>query len=343
MLWNSFSARPVVVVWEMTRACRLACVHCRASAQPARSKFELSTREAKRLIEQVVEASPKLFILSGGDPSRREDLVELVSYAADRGLRVALSPSATPDFLSMNLDELRDAGVACMSFSLDGATEESHNRFRGVYRAWEWTMKGLEAARTAKIPVQINSTITSGNIREFDDMVKVVEKIDPAVWSIFMVVPTGRAQKDQLPAPDQVEELFHKLVALSRKVSFRIKTTEGPQYRRIALQEGCPDEMGSTLGINDGRGFVFVSHKGNVCPSGFLPLVAGNVRRTDLLDVYQNAPIFHQLRNPSLLKGKCGRCEFKTICGGSRARAFAMTGDYLAQEPLCPHQPANSL
>lgn len=341
MNWISYCDRPEVVVWEMTRACRLACTHCRAEAQPKRDPLELDTNEARTLIDHVADIAPRFFIFSGGDPSRRPDLVELVAHAASRGLRVALSPSATPDMLALDFEALAEAGLACLSFSLDGATEETHNAFRGVKRAWEWTMQGIEATRKAGIPFQINTTITAQNYDEFDAMAALVESLKPSVWSIFMVVPTGRADVYQLPEPKQAEALLNKLCELSRRVPFAIKTTEAPQYRRIQLQqaERAGLERPHVGGTNDGRGFVFVSHRGEVCPSGFLPVSAGNVRRLPLLQIYRESPLFRSLRNPTALKGKCGRCDYRTLCGGSRARAFALRGDPLAEEPLCTYQP----
>jgi radical SAM protein with 4Fe4S-binding SPASM domain len=340
---RNYDDRPVVVVWEMTRACRLACVHCRAEARTRRDPAELTTEEGHRLIEQVAALSPWCFILSGGDPSRREDLIGLIEYAAERGVRVALSPGATPDFLKISPADLRGAGVGRLSFSLDGATEASHNRFRGVSRAWEWTMRGISGAKEAGLPFQINSTVTAETLEEFEELAAVVERLGPVAWTIFLLVPTGRGHDQCLPSAAAVERLFERLCELSRRVPFAISTTEGQHFRRVLLQNaarfpGAPAPRVS--GVNDARGFVFVSHRGEVCPSGFLPLVAGNVRRDPLIEIYREASLFRKLRNADELKGKCGRCEYRTVCGGSRARAFALTGDPFAEEPLCSYQPA---
>ncbi len=342
MSFAPYSDRPVVIVWEMTRSCRLACRHCRATAQPERDPRELNTYESKRLIDEVAEIQPRYFILSGGDPSRRSDLLELSAYATGLGLRVALSPGATPDYLKLDPSALSDAGIRRLSFSLDGAAEETHNRFRGVSRAWEWTMRAMRGAREAGLRFQINSTITADTLCEFDDLARLVSELQPAGWTIFLLVPTGRGRTTALPTAEDTEALFLKLRTLSRSVPFPISTTEGQHYRRVILQQAARE--GSAIrprvsGVSDGRGFVFVSHTGEVCPSGFLPLPAGSVRRKKLLGIYREAPLFRALRNPASLKGKCGRCEFRTICGGSRARAFAVTGDPFAEEPLCSYQP----
>lgn len=343
MTFRNFDDRPVVVVWEMTRACRLACGHCRAEARTARDPAELTTEEGRRLIEQVAALSPWCLILSGGDPSRREDLVELIEYAAERGVRVALSPGATPDFLKIPPSVLRGAGVQRLSFSLDGATEASHNGFRGVARAWEWTMRGISRVREAGLAFQINSTITAETLGEFEELAGVVEQLSPAAWTLFLLVPTGRGRKQNLPPAVAVEKLFERLCELSRRVPFAISTTEGQHFRRVLLQDAAkaPERTAPRVSsVNDARGFVFVSHRGEVCPSGFLPLVAGNVRRSPLIEIYREASLFRKLRDANELKGKCGRCEYRAVCGGSRARAFALTGDPFAEEPLCPYQPA---
>jgi radical SAM protein len=365
----NFDDRPFIVIWEVTRACSLACRHCRAEANLSRHPLELTTDESFRFIEQVERCRPALFVITGGDPIRRGNLETLIRYATDRDLRVSLSPSATPEFAKADLGAFRDAGVERISLSLDGASRETHDRFRGVPGTWNWTMESIANAALAGIPIQINTTFTRQNLGEFDDFVRLLDGIRPALWSVFQLVPTGRGKVEDLLTAEEMEDLFERLARLSAHSPYDIKTTEGQHYRRVVLQQarrpekanpdldrrgaanqGAPanrrskiekGRMGSRapLGINDGKGFVFISHVGNIQPSGFLPLTAGNVRTHELLEVYRNSPLFRALRNPTLLKGKCGCCEFKTICGGSRARAYAMTGDPLGEEPLCIYQP----
>jgi radical SAM protein with 4Fe4S-binding SPASM domain len=339
---SNFAERPFIVIWEVTRACRLACRHCRAEAVPTRHPLELDTEESMRLIDQVARCRPALFVLTGGDPIRRPDLKTLVRYATGCGLRVSLSPSATPDFVRTNLAELKDAGVERISLSLDGARPETHDRFRGVAGTWNWTMEAIANAALAGVPVQINTTFTRQNLGEFDDFARRLAEIRPVLWSVFQLVPTGRGSVDDLLTAEEMESLFQRLARLSLTAPYDIKTTEGQHYRRVLLQQNRGTRGAgprAPLGINDGKGFVFISHLGNIQPSGFLPLRAGNVRIAELLDVYRHSPLFRELRNPSLLQGKCGRCEFRDLCGGSRARAFALTGDYLGEEPLCVYQP----
>lgn len=405
MMRFDFNDRPFIVIWEVTRACSLACRHCRAEANSRRHPLELNTAESFNLIEQVARCRPVLFVMTGGDPIRRPDLLDLVRHATACGLRVSLSPSATPEFARTDLATLRAAGVERISLSLDGASRATHDRFRGVPGTWDWTMEAIGNAALAGMPVQINTTFTRQNLCEFDDFVALLEDLRPVLWSVFQLVPTGRGRADDLLTAEEMERLFERLARLSLDAPYDIKTTEGQHYRRVVLQQAragqpvppgaaasrgvipralggnghtlqsvtapprlagarenggpghpggadgafaasaAPGEMPAMasrrapLGINDGKGFVFISHIGQIQPSGFLPLTAGDARRQELIDVYRHSPLFRQLRDPDLLQGKCGRCEFRTVCGGSRARAYALTGDFLGEEPLCAYQP----
>lgn len=339
-----FNDRPFLVVWEMTRACALVCRHCRAAAKVHRHPQELDGEEAFRFLDQVARARPGIFILTGGDPMQRPDLYDVIGYATRQGLRVALSPSATPLFLKADLKRMKELGCARISLSIDGATRESHDRFRGVKGTWDMTMQALANIREAGIEVQVNSTFTQQNFGEFDAFVKLLDEIKPVLWSVFQLVPTGRGKVGDLLNAYQMEELFVKLARLSVNVPYDIKTTEGHHYRRVVLQQ-LHDEKAlkkrAPIGINDGKGFVFVSHIGEIQPSGFLPITGGDVRKDELLDVYRNSEVFRNLRNSSLLKGKCGVCEYRDVCGGSRARAYSLTGDYLGEEPLCAYVSPN--
>jgi radical SAM protein with 4Fe4S-binding SPASM domain len=284
-----------------------------------------------------------VFVLTGGDPMMRPDLLEIVAGATQRGLSVSMSPSATPRFVKADLCRFRDVGLQRVSLSIDGACAESHDSFRGVPGTWNRTMESIFTAREAGLEVQINTTFTQQNLGEFDEFTRLLEEIRPALWSVFQLVPTGRARSSDMLTADEMECLFERLHALSRRVPFPIKTTEGPHYRRVVLQKWRQNpELPKPvlMPVNDGNGFVFVSHTGDVQPSGFLPITAGNVRTEKLLDVYRQSTVFRELRDAALLRGKCAQCEFKTVCGGSRARAYALSGDYLGEDPLCNYQPA---
>lgn len=339
-----FDQQPFIVIWEVTRACALACRHCRAEAVLRKHPLELTTQESFRLIDQVARAKPTLFVLTGGDPALRHDLQGLIRYAAQLGLRVGLSPSATPEFLRADFAELKKLGVARISLSLDGATRESHDRFRGVPGTWELTMEAIARAAAVGLPVQINTTFTRQNVGEFEAFTELLARIRPVLWSVFQLVPTGRGKMDDLLTADELEELFLRLQQHSETAPYDIKTTEGQHYRRVVLQQTrnpAALRARAPLGINDGKGFVFISHTGDIQPSGFLPITTGNVRRDELIDIYRDAPLFRNLRDTSRLEGKCGDCEFKNLCGGSRARAFAMTGNPFGEEPLCSYQPGS--
>jgi radical SAM protein len=354
-----FCERPYIAIWEVTQACDLACVHCRACAQPRRNPFELSTEEGKRLIDEVAGMQVPVFVLTGGDPIKRPDLFELINYATQVGVRVSLTPSATPLLTCEIVHRLKQAGLARLALSLDGSSKEVHDAFRGMSGSFDRTMEAMEWANEAGLPVQINTTFSRRNIEDFDQIAALIGSKSLALWSVFFLVPTGRGKVDDLLSADEFEEIFAKLYALSRRARFHIKTTEAQHYRRYVLQqevEGRRSGKQTTLyraekvqdtigraprGLNDGKGFVFISHTGEVFPSGFLPSSGGNIRRELLSHIYRESPMFKQLRDPDQLGGKCGACEFRHICGGSRARAFATTGDPLAEEPCCSYIPKN--
>jgi AdoMet-dependent heme synthase len=344
--FSALEEKPVIIIWEVTRRCALACRHCRAIAQPKRDAGELTRDEVGHVLDQVAEIGPKFFILTGGDPATRPDLLDIVSQATARGLRVAISPSATLRLLNRDFSELRRAGVERMSLSLDGASEESHDKFRGISGTWKWTQKALEKAREVGMEFQINTTFSRTNIGEWDAFENVIREMNPKMWSIFLLVPTGRAQAGEMLDAAETESLWNRLADFQERSGIPVKTTEGPHFRRVLIErqrtgqrKAVPWKFAPT---NDGRGFVFISHRGDIQPSGFLPLTCGNVRTDNLLDVYRDSDVFRALRDSNRLQGKCGRCEYRRICGGSRARAYALTGDYLAEDPCCLHQPANT-
>jgi len=351
-----FNERPFIAIWEVTQACDLACVHCRASAQPERDPLELSTDEGKHLIDQIAALKVPVFVLTGGDPLKRPDLFELIGHARSVGVRVSLTPSATPLLAREKIVRLKEAGLARLAVSMDGARPETHDAFRGMTGSFARTLDAIRWANEIDLPVQINTTFSRRNIAEIDEIVALLEKLKITLWSVFFLVPTGRGKLNDLLSADEFESVFGKVYKLSRTASFDIKTTEAQHYRRFVLQqrvaerqsgvdafgahERSADAIGrAPRGLNDGKGFVFISHKGEVFPSGFLPLSAGNVREEKLAAVYRDSTLFRNLRDSSKLAGKCGSCEFKEICGGSRARAHALTGNPYAEEPCCSYVP----
>ena len=346
MDYDGFDRRPFLVFWEITRACALACRHCRAEAQPRRHPDELNREESSRLIAQLAELNPPMLILTGGDPLMRSDVLDLVREATAAGLHVGLSPSATQRLMNADFGEIKRAGVERISLSLDGATRETHDAFRGIAGTYDRTIAAVHRAHEAGLSVQINTTLTRGNMGEFEAFKKLMFELKPAMWSVFLLVPTGRAGAADLPDPQDVENVFREMAALVGKAPFAIKTTEGHHFRRVMIQtrgaEGTHRPgLRSPLGIRDGRGVMFISHTGVVSPSGFLPFNCGNVRQEHPADIYRHHPLFVSLRDNDALGGKCGRCEFRTVCGGSRARAYGVTGDPFAQDPACVYQPRN--
>ena len=381
----NFDETPFLAIWEITQSCDLACKHCRAAAQPIPHPDELSNAEGKALIDQIAEMGVPIFVFTGGDPMKRKDVYELIRYAADKGVQVALTPSATPLLTREAIFKLKEAGLVRLGISLDGSTPEIHDNFRGLPGAWARTIQAIEWANEAGIPIQVHTTISRHNATDLDTLCALFEKMAIVMWNVFFLVPVGRGQLGDLLSGEEFEQVFGKIYELSHRVNFQIKTTEAMHYRRYLLQhnleerkighgQGHPGaarpgssptgttqpgtaaayEPGAptadaktrtaswaTRRVNDGKGFMFISHVGNVYPSGFLPIHAGNIRQTPLAEIYRESPIFKSLRDTSQLEGKCGACEYKEICGGSRARAYAVTGDPLAQEPCCIYQPKN--
>jgi radical SAM protein len=361
----NFDERPYIAIWETTQACDLACVHCRACAQPARNPFELSTDEAKRLIDQIAEMEVPVFVLTGGDPLKRPDIFELIDYAREKGVHTSMTPSATPLLTRASIVQLKERGLARLAVSLDGSTAEMHDAFRRVDGSYECTLNAIRWAREVGLPVQINTTVTRRSIGDLDSMIEQLQTLDITLWSVFFLVPTGRGQMSDMISAEEFEDVFEKLYDTAKRVKFDIKTTEAQHYRRFLLQrraeerkagvesvatklpaaQAFPAALGgdgiqrAPRGLNDAKGFIFISHVGEVYPSGFLPESGGNIRRQPLADIYRYSPVFRTLRDTSRLKGKCGACEFKDICGGSRARAFALTGNMLEEEQYCTYQP----
>ncbi|MEV4492545.1 TIGR04053 family radical SAM/SPASM domain-containing protein [Micromonospora coxensis] len=367
--------RPFIVIWEATQACPLACLHCRASARPDRDTGELDTDEAVALMGQVAAFGrpAPLFVITGGDPFQRPDLETLVRRGTELGLAVSVSPSGTPTLTRTALAGLRAAGARAVSLSLDAATAAGHDGFRGVPGVRDLTLRAWRDAAELDLRVQINTTVTRDNVRDLPDIAAQVHDRGAMLWSVFFLVPTGRGQALRSLDAAQTEDVLNILYDLGETVP--VKTTEAHHFRRVCLQRdvlarrgedpvpvlglgplyrelrALLDERGLTgrasrsrrppLRVSAGNGFAFVSHRGDVHPSGFLPVSAGNVRHRSLVDIYRDSPLFTGLRDPSRLGGRCGACEFRAVCGGSRARAYATTGDVFAEEPACGYRPGS--
>lgn len=355
-----FGRAPFTIAWELTRACAFACRHCRAEAQPRRLPDELTTAEAFDVIDQIRELGDPILVITGGDPMMRRDLYDILAYAVERGLRTSLTPTTTRLVTPAALARVKQAGVSRIAISIDGPTAAVHDAFRGFQGSFE-TARGIaRSAIDEGLSLQVNTTVSRHNVDLLDAMVDLVAEASAVQWSLFFLVPTGRASATDMISAEEHERVFHWLCDLGDRAPFDIKSTAAPAYRRVVIQRqrarsrhAAPVAAGAgyryedgldrpAKGVNDGNGFCFISHLGDVCPSGFLPLAAGNVRRQPLADIYRSAPLFLRLRDPSALKGTCGRCEFREVCGGSRARAYAIHGDPLAEDPSCVYQPAKA-
>ncbi|WP_104178576.1 TIGR04053 family radical SAM/SPASM domain-containing protein [Cryobacterium sp. Y50] len=373
LLHHDAAERPFIVIWEVTRACQLVCTHCRADAIRTRNPLELSTEQGKTLLDDLAAfGTPRpLVVLTGGDPFERPDLPELVAHGTALGLSMALSPSVTPKLTREVLVELHDAGAKAISLSLDGASAATHDAFRGVDGVFDDTMVAARLVREVGYRLQINTTVTADNVHELPAILKTVLELGTTLWSIFFLVPTGRGKLLQALTAKQEEEVLHWMHDVSELVA--IKATEAPHYRRIAIQRAGVADLDAAfpvgplrtvlrrdtaelltgdepkrraarapIDVNSGRGFAFVDHVGMVYPSGFLPVAVGCVRDQPFPDIYRDADLLQDLRSPDNFGGRCGRCEFRAVCGGSRSHAYAVTGDPLAADPSCAYEPARA-
>lgn len=348
---EDFGVGPFVLFYEVTRACDLVCAHCRACAQPRRHPHELTPEQSRLLITQIASfPKPPVLVFTGGDPMKREDILDLVRFSVDSGLSTAMTPSATPLVTSEALRGLKDAGLSRLALSIDAADAATHDSFRGVPGSFDRTLHILREANGIGLPIQVNTTITKRNVHQVDAMADLFADLGIVLWSVFFLVPVGRGLAEERVSPEQYEEVFERMWHHAQHQKFSIKTTEAHHYRRFVMEQmGNPQMQPSgpapgriqraPLGVNDGKGAMFVSHTGTVYPSGFMPIRCGKFPDQSVVDIYQNSPAMQQLRDGDLLKGKCGACEYRQICGGSRARAYALTQDPLASEPDCVYIP----
>jgi heme b synthase len=348
---------PHVVAWESTVACNLACVHCRASAQATPEPDELTTEEVFELIDQLAEFSRPIFIISGGEPLMRPDIFDIAAYGTQRGLRVAVSPNGTLITREV-VRKFGEAGVRRISVSIDGSTAERHDAIRGVPGAFDGAMEGLAACRKARLGFQLNTTVMRQTRDDLPAVRDLAVRIGAEAWHVFMLVPTGRGKIDDEISPQGYEKMLHDIYQMTKDSPIPIRVTCGPHFMRIVAQnrrkdrqepnlvrprgrnQGHPDSLDrTTRGCLAGDGYCFISYRGDVTPCGYFPVVAGNVRQQPFKEIYLDSPLFRSLRDLGQYEGRCGVCEFVRVCGGCRARAYSVTGNYLAEEPYCVHQP----
>ncbi len=354
--------------WETTKACLLACRHCRAKAIRKSLPGELSPQQGLVLIDQLLdfgEPYPAL-LLTGGDPLMRSDFYDLVGYAKDHGIYVAVAASVTPKLDKNTIVRMKELDVDIMSVSLDGASSATHDRLRGIPGTWAETLRVLQLAKESGLRAQVNTTVMRSNIDELAEIFHLVKENGAVAWEVFFLIRTGRGASLESPPPSDCEEVMHFLFDAAH-YGIPVRTAEGPQFRRVRIQRQNGDsaekgELYRTLATRlrtlegeptsppsvkltqtgDGKGIIFVAHDGEVYPSGFLPISSGKAPDHKLVSIYRSNPLFITLRDPSNLKGRCGRCEYRTICGGSRSRAFAESGDPFDEDPACPYIPIAS-
>lgn len=349
---RDFSRTPMLVYWEMTQACGLACKHCRAEAMAEAHPFELNTLESKAFLDQLLGFGDPLphLILTGGDPLRRRDIFLLVDYARSIGLEVSITPSATPELTNEAIDRLQRHGIQSLGLSLDGSCAAKHDAIRGIPGTFDRTMRAALHAGKIGLPIQVNTLVSEETADDLPAIYELLRTSFPVMrWSLFFLISVGRGKALNEVSPERGEQIMDWVLDLVPNAPFAVKTTEAPSYRRIAIKKMKAAKMAAPamketsvyrgFQIRDGHGIVFVSNLGEIYPSGFLPLHCGNVRKDNLVDVYRDSDTFRGLHSPDEFHGKCGLCEYSHICGGSRARAYAYTGDPLQSDPFCPYQP----
>jgi radical SAM protein len=348
---RDYAQTPLNVYWEMTQACALACRHCRAEAVATPHPQELTFQEGAAFLRQIVEFGTPLpqLILTGGDPLARGDLYELIDEARSLGIGVSITPAATSALTRDVLVRLQQHGVEGLGLSLDGSSAARHDSIRGVAGTFDRTLHAMRWAQELGMPLQVNTLVSEETAADIPAIYELLKPFHVARWSLFFLISVGRGKVLQPLSPGLGEELIGWIYETSRVAPFTVATTEAPSYRRVALDrmraEGLAgDEIKKSpayrgFGIRDGNGIVFVSHTGEICPAGFLPLAVGNVRKDQLVDVYRNSPVFLALHDPAQFHGRCGHCEYHALCGGSRARAYEATGDPLGQDPFCVYEP----
>lgn len=336
-----YDRAPLRIYWEITGACDLACRHCRAAAVAQADPRELTTAEGARLIEQLARFRAPLphLVLTGGDPLKRADLFELIDTAVTLGFGVSVSPSATPLLTPAAIQALKSAGVEAISLSIDGSTPERHDAIRGIAGTFARTVDAARAAARTELMYQVNTLVAAETLDDLPAIYDLVRELGAARWSLFFLVSVGRGTVLQQISAEQCDMVMRWISDLAGRGGPVVTTTEAPHFRRIVRQLRPAQGGGHAAGVRDGNGVLFISHTGDITPAGFLPVVAGNVRADDPVAVYRESPLFQRLRQPDGFGGRCGRCEFRWMCGGSRARAYAATGDVAAEDPLCDYEP----
>lgn len=343
-----FRLRPLQVTWEMTREVEWKPVSSR-SLRGRRQSPQFSTAEAFHLIEEVAAMRVPLLALTGGDPLCRSDLFPVIEFASKRSVRTSLTLLPTPKLDATTIPELKALGIMRVGLWLHGSNAALHDAYWGVAGSYRRTLEIIGCCHEQQLPVHVNTVVARRNSQDIDLMFELLTRLDVAAWNIFFFVPANAEQLSEMLSPQETEQLFARLYRASGKVHFQIKATEGQHYQRYILQQRARETRTRFLeldavrlaakDVNDSRGLVFIDHRGEVYASRFLPISAGSITQQSLSELYCDSPLFTSLRDGSRLKGKCGRCAVHNLCGGSRARAYAVTGDLFAAEPTCEYEP----
>jgi radical SAM protein with 4Fe4S-binding SPASM domain len=345
---------PLVISWNVTRKCNLKCPHCYITATKEELSNELSAEEAKRLIDQICEVSRPLLILSGGEPLLRKDVFELIRYGTEKGLKMGLGSNGTL-IDNTTARKLKEAGIKTVSISLDSSIPERHDEFRGVDGSWEKAVRAIKALRENDVLVQVNTTVTQQNYDEIDEIMSLAEKLGVENFHLFFLVPTGRGTKIDDISPNMYENMIREVLEKSARYKLNVRPTCAPQFMRIAKETGV-DMKRWIRGCVAGLYYCRIYPTGEVTPCPYLPIKLGNIREKRFKSIWFTSEIFRTLRDFNNLKGKCGICEYRDVCGGCRARAYGLTsdfldvcgglheptelkGDYLAEEPWCTYHP----
>lgn len=339
-----------MIAWEVTRSCNLSCIHCRASSEFGPYEGELTTDQCFKLVDDIASFSKPVIILTGGEPLMREDIFDIASYVDKKGLRVVLATNGTLVTEDISVKML-ESGIRRVSISIDGLDAKRHDAFRGVSGAFEKAMAGIAAMKKTGLEFQINTTVTQVNLDQLQGILDLALRLGAAAHHIFLLVPTGRGKEmaeEEITSLDY-EKTLNWFYDESLNCPIQLKATCAPHYFRIFYQRKkersseSKEERGSlntmTRGCMGGISFCFISHMGQIQPCGYLEIDCGQIKEKELEEIWNNSVVFRNLRDLSNYKGKCGRCEFLKMCGGCRARAYEVTGDYLAEEPFCIYEP----
>lgn len=349
---NTTEFVPKWIAWETTRRCNLNCIHCRSSSTLDSAEGGLTTEESFKLIDDIASFSQPVLVLSGGEPLLRKDIFEIAAYGTEKGLRMCLATNGTL-IDDEACEKIKASGIRMVSLSLDGSTQEIHDNFRNQEGAFAGTLRGIDYLKKHKVDFLINSSITKRNQDDIPNIYRLAKELGATAWYMFLIVPTGRGEEimAELVSKEDYEDIltwhFHQELEEDEML---MRPTCAPHYYRISLQKAKEEKIDYkrrtlTFSTGGGKGCVaaqvicLIDSYGNVQPCSYFPMSAGNVKDTPFREIWEKSDLFKNLRDFDKYKGRCGSCEYLNVCGGCRARADAVYGDYLEEEPFCNYLP----